>query len=202
VAQHGSPDRSSFDALVARSYQGLKRLAAITMRENRDGASLATGPTSILNEALGRLAAQEARPQGEEHLRGLATMTLRRVLSDRRRRRDAEKRGGGRASAPLTEASAQLFESVGHAASRDESVARVRAALAALLECEPRRGEALVLSASSGLPVAQIAEVLGVSVPTVERDLRFARAWIAAWLEDRDASSEFGRGMGDGRADP
>lgn len=171
----------------------------MAMRENRDGAALASGPTSVLNEALGRLAAQDSRPQGEAQLRGLATITLRRVLSDRRRRKEADKRGGGRVVAPLSDASAHLLESVGHAASRDESIARVRAALAALLECEPRRGEALVLFASSGLSVAQIAEVLGVSVPTVERDLRFARAWIAAWLEDRGAASDSACGSDDGR---
>ena len=200
MALPDSSRHSTFDALVARSYLGLKKLAAMTMRENRDGAALTSGPTSVLNEALGRLSAQDSRPQGEEQLRGLATITLRRVLSDRRRRREAEKRGGGRAVAPLSEASAHLFESIGHAASRDESVARVRAALAALLECEPRRGEALVLFASSGLSVAQIAEVLGVSAPTVERDLRFARAWIAAWLEDRDAASGAAGESDDGRA--
>lgn len=199
--QHGTPDRASFDALVARCYIGLKKLAAITIREQRDGATLTSGPTSVLNEAIGRLAVQQSRPQGEEQLRGLATITLRRVLADRRRARDAEKRGGGRASLTLTDEAAHLVESTGHAASRAESMARVRTALTALLEREPRRGEALMLFVSSGLPVAQIAEVLGVSVPTVERDLRFARMWIAAWLEHGGGSSKQSDEADDGRAD-
>lgn len=183
------PQPESFDGLVARSYTGLKRLASMAIRENRDGAALASGPTSVLNEALGRLSAQQSRPQGEEQLRGLTTITLRRVLADRRRRHEADKRGGGRAPVAIGDAAAHLLESVGHQSSREESIARVRAALAALLQCEPRRGEALVLFASSGLSTVQIAEVLGVSVPTVERDLRFARTWIAAWLEERGEDS-------------
>jgi RNA polymerase sigma factor (sigma-70 family) len=156
----------------------------MTIRENRDGRAIASGPTSVLNEALGRITAQDARPGSEEQLRGLATITLRRVLSDRRRRLEADKRGGGKAPLALEHDAVALLESIGHASQRLESGERVRAALAALLECEPRRGEALVLSASSGLSVPQIAEILGVSAPTIERDLRFARAWIAAWLED------------------
>ncbi len=177
-------DSTSFRTLVTRSYGGLKKLASMTIREHRDGGALAGSPTSILNEALGRIAGQDVHPRNEEQLRGLATITLRRVLSDRRRRRNAEKRGGGRALIALSPDAVALFESVGHASQQRESAARVRAALSALLDCEPRRGEALVLSVSSGLTVPQIAEILGVSAPTVERDLRFARAWIGAWLED------------------
>lgn len=175
---------AAFSVLVSRSYAGLKRLASMAIRENRDGRAIASGPTSVLNEALGRITAQDARPRSEEQLRGLATITLRRVLSDRRRRREADKRGGGRAALSLSHDAVALLESIGHASHRRESSERVRAALAALLECEPRRGEALVLFVSSGLVVPQIAEILGVSSPTIERDLRFARAWIAAWLED------------------
>lgn len=177
-------DPASFSALVSRSYMGLKRLASMTIRENRDGRAIASGPTSVLNEALGRITAQDAHPRSEEQLRGLATITLRRVLSDRRRRREADKRGGGRAALSLAHDAIAQLESIGHASHRRESSERVRAALAALLECEPRRGEALVLFVSSGLTVPQIADILGVSAPTIERDLRFARAWIAAWLDD------------------
>jgi RNA polymerase sigma factor (TIGR02999 family) len=174
----------SFDALVARSYAGLKQLAGVVLREQRDAADLAGGPSSVVNEAVGRLAAQESRPVNEEQLRGLMTVAMRRVLADRRRRREAVKRGGGWSPEAIRESALGLVESVGSGVRRREDASRVQQAVAELLHREPRRGEVLLLSAQSGLSTAQIAEIVGIGVATVERDLRFARAWVAAWLED------------------
>lgn len=176
----------SFDSLVARSYGGLKVLARSVLREHLDAARLADGPSSIVHEAVGRIASQDALPESEAHLRGLMTITMRRVLSDRRRRQDAAKRGGDRRREELDASAAVESESVGGAVRRGESSERAQAALAELLRCEPRCGETLVLSLRTGVTTAQLAELLGVGTATVERDLRFARAWIAAWLAEED----------------
>lgn len=178
----GSDD--SFDALVAKSYAGLKQLAGVVLREQRDAADLAGGPSSVVGEAVGRLAAQDSRPVNEEQLRGLMTVVMRRVLADRRRRREAAKRGGGWSPEAIRDSALGLVESVGGVARRREDASRVQQAVAELLHREPRRGEVLLLSAHSGLSVSQISEIVGVGEATVERDLRFARAWIAAWLDD------------------
>ena len=59
---------------------------------------------------------------------------------------------------------------------------RLRAG-AELAEREPRRAEAISLHTIGGMTVPMVAELLGVSVATVERDLALARAWLASQMK-------------------
>lgn len=173
-----------FDELVSRCYPGLKQLAAIALRELRDGSVLASGPTSVVGEAVGRIAAQDRLPSSEEHLRGLAMITIRRVIADRRRRRNARKRGEGWTEVELDEAALALSRAEDGGLAPDDA-ALVRDALSALARIGPQAAEVLILVALNGRTHSQVAEDLAIGASVVERDVRFARAWIEAWVADR-----------------
>jgi RNA polymerase sigma factor (TIGR02999 family) len=172
---------TQFGTLVSRAYASLRGIAAHVLREHRDAQHLASGPTSVLHEALERVARQDEVPRNESQLRGVTAIVLRRVMLDRRRRREAAKRGGGVQPEALHE------QGVAHpreaptwpVGGRDAREA-LRAAIAELYRAYPRACEAFLLVTLHGLAQMAVAEILGVSLPTVERDLRFARAWIAA----------------------
>jgi RNA polymerase sigma factor (TIGR02999 family) len=180
-------ESSHFGTLVARAYPALRGIAALVLREHRDAQQLASGPTSVLHEALERVARQDESPRNESQLRGVTAIVLRRVMLDRRRRREAAKRGGGVQPEALFEQSAAQPR---HAPTwpvggRDAREA-LRASVAELHRSHPRACEAFLLVTLHGLAQATVAEILGVSLPTVERDLRFARAWIAARVLEED----------------
>lgn len=58
----------------------------------------------------------------------------------------------------------------------------VRVAIGELHATDPRKAEVVTLHLWRGLPLPQVAERLGVSLPTVERDWRGAKAWLAVRL--------------------
>ena len=92
------------------------------------------------------------------------------------RARSSDKRGGGRAHVTLSAAEQEAIES-NDADLLDE-------ALNALRQLDARKSEIIEMSYLLGLTREQIAASLGVSVPTVDRDLRFARAWLQQRLSD------------------
>jgi DNA-directed RNA polymerase specialized sigma24 family protein len=110
-----------------------------------------------------------------------------RILADRRRRKHALKRGGGKAALPL-----DAHDTPGTDRSPDEDallaadVEFLHEKLAELAEREPRRAEALSLHVIGGLTVPVVADLLTVSVATVERDVALARAWLASQLKHPD----------------
>jgi RNA polymerase sigma factor (TIGR02999 family) len=91
------------------------------------------------------------------------------------RARLADKRGGARVR--LTLSAADIGEE-----SMAADLLTLDALLTRLAERDPRAAQVLELTYFAGLERAAIAEVLGLSVPTVDRELRFARAWLVERL--------------------
>jgi DNA-directed RNA polymerase specialized sigma24 family protein len=146
-------------------------LLALSRRELRSAGHLAAGEsaTSLLGEAVVRVLSQRNEVRNAEHLHGLTTMFLRRLIIDRRRkvlRHRAALRRIGRADPGRPP--------------RDSLATDLAAALVTLGEYDQRKLATLTLSAVHGLRQPEVAEVLGTSLATVERDLRFGRAWIAS----------------------
>jgi RNA polymerase sigma factor (TIGR02999 family) len=100
---------------------------------------------------------------------------MRWILVDHARRRLAKKRDTKRAVLAVS-----VYGS-GQTLSADEVLA-ISAALERLFRKHPRQGEVVELFIFGGLNHAEIAGVLDVSIPTVERDWRFARAWLSREL--------------------
>lgn len=152
-------------------YAHMRRLAA-------DQAAAEFGPapqpTSVLHAAVIRLLADPAllaTAPDRAYFFAAVTRAIRRVLVDRARERAALKRGGGRPAIPLD----VLLDVL---ADERADAADVRDALDALEQAHPRPAQVLTLRALGGFTAAEVAGQLGVSVATVEKDTRFARAWL------------------------
>jgi RNA polymerase sigma factor (TIGR02999 family) len=156
----------------------MRRIAHGLMKGEQEGHSLHT--TALVNEAVLKLLRTPALEGVTDrvHLFTIVGQVMRHILIDHARNKGAEKRGGGRTRVSLEEAEELLSEKAALSASD------LAEALAAL-EIRHARASAVVhLRYFGGHSVADIAQILNVSVSTVESDWRFARAWLFARLEN------------------
>jgi RNA polymerase sigma-70 factor (ECF subfamily) len=166
--QHG--DAAARDRLFVLVYDELRRRAAVQLRSERRDHTLR--PTALVHEAYLRLMGQDhARWEGRSQFFAIASEVMRRVLVDHARGRKAVKRGG-------TAVRVALEEDVAAAAPREVDLIALDTALNELAAMDPRQSRVVEMRYFGGLGTAQIAEVLGVSRATVDRDWRFARTWL------------------------
>lgn len=169
----GRGDRVAADRLFGVVYDELRRLAHV-VRERRAGGTLST--TALVHEAYVKLVpAMELDWQGRSHFFRVVARAMRQVLFNAAEARMAQKRGGGLQHVTLGEAA-------GAAPLDAETLVALERALAELEAMEPRQARVVELRFYAGLGVEETAEVLGVSTPTVKRDWRVARAWLARAL--------------------
>jgi RNA polymerase sigma factor (TIGR02999 family) len=173
-----SGDRSVDDALARELYPLLRKLAGHQLRDVAGTPTLSA--TELANEAFIRLEAQRAVDwQNRDHFFAIAASVLRRVVIDYLRARRAEKRGAGQVVLALQDVeSAEL-------PSRGDQVdwLALDQALTRLAELDPASARVVELRIFTGLTIESVAELTGVSVPTVVRQWRFARSWIAEQME-------------------
>jgi RNA polymerase sigma-70 factor, ECF subfamily len=162
--------------LIALVYDELRRIASGLMRRERNGHTLS--PTAVVHEAVIRLLGDAVfdKAADRNYLFASAARAMREVLVEHARRRGADRRGGGRQRVPL-DGVLEYFE--GH----DLDVIDVHEALDRLAAWNPRQSQVMTLRYFGGLTVPEVAESLGVSVVTVERDCRLARAWLSGQLQ-------------------
>jgi RNA polymerase sigma factor (TIGR02999 family) len=168
--------------LVTRLYDRFRQRAHQRLQHERPGHSLAT--TDLTHEALLRLQRSDefARAGDGNQLFRAFARAMRQVLIDHARRRNADKRGGGRQREELDDLVDEVRQSSQvDARSLDE-------ALAALAGDDPRAAQVLEMRFFGGFALAEIAESLGVSLSTVEKDSRFGLAWLRVFLSPEDAS--------------
>ena len=167
-------DTAAWNALYTRLYDELHRLAR-RVRAGRAGETLST--TALVHEAYFKL-----RPSadldwaGRAHFFAVAARAMREVLVTAARRRGTAKRGGDAVAVTFGDDLAQP--------ARPDAVLALDEALARLATLDARRARVVELRFFAGLTAPETAAVLGVSVPTVERDWRTARAWLADALGD------------------
>jgi RNA polymerase sigma-70 factor (ECF subfamily) len=172
----------SLSQLFERIYDRLHELSSMHMRGQPAGHTLQ--PTAVVHEAFLKLAHRESSEfASEEHFAATAALILRNVLVDHARRRSSAKRGRGRRGMDL-----ETFEP-----SKPDDVAGVlelEDALAALTRADDRSAQVASLRIFGAMEMAQIGRVIGVSVPTVERDWRFARAFLERQYRGLPAESQ------------
>ncbi len=175
-------DREALDRLVPLLYERLRRLAHRRLRGQPGEHSLNT--TGLVHEAYLKLVEGPiAGLQDRNHFLALASRVMRQVLVDHARSRRAAKRGGG--VAPLD------IDSVGWIPELDlDGVVELDEALERLETMNQRQSRILEQRYFGGLSLEETADALGVSLATVKRELRSARAWLAVQL----------RGDGPGRS--
>ncbi|WP_228076798.1 ECF-type sigma factor [Novilysobacter ciconiae] len=130
-------------------------------------------PAALVNESLMRLMESDAGYKDRTHFVAVAALRMRAVLVDHARARAASKRGGNVEMLTLSHAGAAPGEQ-----DMVYEVLALHQALNRLAELEPRAASAIELTYFGGMSREEIVLVLGVSLPTVDRDLRFARAWL------------------------
>ena len=170
-------DQAALGQIAEIVDRELRRLAASYLRRERPGHTLQ--PTALVNEAFVRLVAQNARQTWESrsHFVAIAAQHMRQILVDYARRRRAAKRGSGITMISLDDA---------RAASNPRSIdlLALDEALRKLAEVDPRKARAMEMKFFGGLEMAEIADVLGISVKTVEKDVRLGAAWLRSALTD------------------
>jgi RNA polymerase sigma-70 factor (ECF subfamily) len=160
--------------LVTLTYERLLRLAARYLRSERAGLTLQT--TDLVHELYIKLFSSSPTAwQNRAHFFAVAAQQLRRILVDHARKVQTEKRGGGRIKLSLTAAQ-------GWAQSRDEDLLEVDQALCRLERLDPRAARVVELRFFGGLNEQEIAEVLDISLTTLNRDWKVARAWLLSQL--------------------
>lgn len=153
-------------------YAQLRELARRELR--RLGGRRTLNPTALVNEAWLKVASGHQPWQSRAHFLAAMAQVMRHVLIDHAREQGALRRGGDAVHVTLEHAS-QAESEAGEAI---ELLALDRA-LQRLAEKDPRLERAVELRFFAGLTIPEIAEVMACSEPTVKRDLRAARAYIA-----------------------
>ncbi len=100
---------------------------------------------------------------------------MRHILVDQARARQRDKRGGDALQVSLSEADAKSNEQALEITALDE-------ALKTLAAFDPKQARIVELRFFGGLTMEEIAQVLQVSLSTVEREWRTARAWLGRQL--------------------
>lgn len=164
---------ASSSTLAALLYDELRSLAAARMRLLAPGQTLQ--PTALVHETFLRMQSrgQEAW-DGRRHFFGAAARAMHDILVERARARSRQKRGGGEVPASLE----QVGDDAIAIAEPDVDVLALAEVLDGLARANPRQYELVMLRYFAGLDYPEIAALLGVSERTVERDWRFARAWL------------------------
>ena len=166
----GDGDVAARDRLVTLVYAELRwRAAAYLRRERRDHT---LQPTALVNEVYLRLVNQQrAVWQNRVQFFAIAAQMMRRILVDHARAGHMAKRSGRWARVTLNDAIGELR---GPAA----EILDLDAALQRLSEFDPRKSQIAELRFFGGLSLQETSHILGLSVATVERDWRAARAWL------------------------
>lgn len=166
-----SGDREALDQIVHVVYEELRTLAHNRLRGERSEHTLNT--TALVHEAyLKLLDVHEVDFRDRAHFLALASRMMRRVLVDYARRSGSAKRGGGWIKLEFRDEQASGEPSA-------VAIEELDAALERLGEVSPRRSQLLEQRYFGGLQLEECAEALGVSLATVKRELRSARAWLA-----------------------
>jgi RNA polymerase sigma factor (TIGR02999 family) len=166
----GRGDDHAREELLPLVYDQLRRIARAYMRRERVDHTLQ--PTALVHEAYLRLVDQrEMDWRNRAHFVSLAAVMMRRILVNHARDRAAAKRGG---DAPKL--SVEL--AAGAVPGGGVDLIALHDALDRLSAMDARKGHIVELKFFGGLTIDEIAAALDCSPATVERDWRFARAWL------------------------
>jgi RNA polymerase sigma factor (TIGR02999 family) len=163
-------DAIAAERLTELVYAQVRAIAGKHLRQF--GGRMTLQPTELAHELFLRLMSADVAWHDRRHFYGVVSVAMRRILVDAVRARGSERRGGGGIHVTLSAADESPDENA------DGDAYALEEALAALREIDARKCEVVELNYLLGLKREEIAEVIGVSVPTIDRELRFARAWL------------------------
>jgi RNA polymerase sigma factor (TIGR02999 family) len=172
LKQLAAGDGRAKDQLIHLAYDELRDLADRLMRRERPDHTLQ--PTALVHEAALRVLGSDAKLQFDARGAFFGTMAtaMRRVLIDYARRRRAERRQGERVRVPLDDV-VEILED-----SHRLNLLDLDEALVELENLDSRQSAVVVQRFFGGFELQEIADHLSVSLSTVEKDWRLARAWL------------------------
>jgi RNA polymerase sigma factor (TIGR02999 family) len=173
-------DEDALGKLLPLVYDELHRLASRYLRQERPEHILQS--TALVHEAYLRLTDKKDIPwRNRSHFYAIAARMMRQVLVDSARRRDAAKRRGMKIS---------LSETLPAEAADPVDLISLNDALAALATLNARQARVVELRYFGGLTFEEVAEVLGIAIPTAKLDWTLARAWLYKELTKAPASRD------------
>ncbi len=161
--------------ILPHIYDELRMLAGSYLRRERVDHTLQ--PTALVHEAYMKLIDQrQVQWQNRAHFFGIAAQVMRRLLMDHARKHTADKRGGVVEKLPLEEEILIV--------SHDKSAELIALddALQTLGAMDEQKAKIVELRYFGGLSIEETAEVMNVSVPTINRQWRMAKAWLYSEL--------------------
>jgi RNA polymerase sigma factor (TIGR02999 family) len=175
AVQNGEP--GSDDRLFEVLYDELKRMAGGLLREERAGHTLQ--PTALVHEAWLRLVdVRAAGAGGRGHFLGLAARAMRRILVEHARARQRLKRGGEWRRVDVIQEVADP--------DAEHEILAIDGELEVLAGLSERQARIVEMRYFTGLSLEDVAEALELSPRSVEREWRFARAWLGERLAQKN----------------
>jgi RNA polymerase sigma factor (TIGR02999 family) len=174
IAQ-GDPNAAS--QLLPLVYDELRKLAAQKLARETPGQTLQ--PTALVHEAYLRLVGENEEQSWDSrgHFFAAAAEAMRRILVEIARQKTSLKRGGDRHRMDVVDSLLATPEP------REDLVA-LDAALTRLAETDKQAAELVQLRYFAGLPIREVAEILGIAPRTADRLWAFAKAWLLKEIED------------------
>ena len=171
-------ESGSMRKLFPMVYRELKAVAHRQLGGAR-GHSLDT--TGLVHEVYFKVAEMDRSVvQDRAHFLAISALAMRQVLVAAARKRNRLKRGSGERPATLTESSAETPVDL-------DQVLLINGALDKLTELDPRLASLVECRFFGGLTETETAEALGLSLTTVQRDWRRAKAWLRRYLQSENA---------------
>lgn len=170
-------DAAALNEVVSLVYARLHQIANRHLRGERAGHTLQA--TALINEAFLVLASSDVALNDRIHFFAVASNVMRRILIDHARAANRDKRGGKLLHVTLyDDAPADEPHATG--------ILELDGALSKLAAIDERKARIVEMYFFGGLNYEEIAEVLDVSSATVNRELRFAKAWIRRELTNNE----------------
>jgi RNA polymerase sigma factor (TIGR02999 family) len=168
---HSSGNQQVLDELMPLVYDEMREMAHARLLGERSGHTLNT--TALVHEAYLKLVKfNRIEWANRDHFFGIASQVMRNVLVDYALSKKAQKRGGDRERVTLGKQ-----DIPGEEVSWDDIVA-IHQALDQLAEKDTRQVRIVECRFFGGLTLQETANALGISMPTVSRDWKMARAWL------------------------
>ena len=172
--------QSALDRLMPLVYDSLKKIAK--RRRAGEHSPNTFDTTEIVHQAYIQLIDAEVDWQDRAHFYAIASQVMRRVLIDQARARNRQKRGGKEERVTYDEALAKVPD-------LDADLLDLDRALEKLALEDERKARILECHFFAGMTYDEIAETLSISPATVDRDLRFAKAWVYREITAEDTDT-------------
>ncbi len=176
----GQGDVDARDRLIPVVYAELRRRAASYLR--RENRNHTLKPTDLVHETYLRLCGQSSAWQNRDQFFGVAARLMRRVLVDHARARAAAKRGRG--------LRVTMSDEVAASAPPDVGILALDGALGELALIDPRQAELVELRFFGGMTLPEVAQAMGVSLATANREWAMAKAWLFRRLKQGETRPE------------